>query len=94
MAMDYLRNEPIQKRSRAMVTRIEDAARIVLARTGRDRMTTGQVTNEAGIAIGSLYRYFPDRVAILDRIWPDRRDNKPGDSEDSPVPDDGAKHDA
>jgi hypothetical protein len=57
-------------------------------------MTTGQVANEAGIAIGSLYRYFPDRVAILDRIWPDRRDNKPGDSEDSPVPDDGAKHDA
>jgi AcrR family transcriptional regulator len=94
MAMDYLRNEPIQKRSRAMVTRIEDAARIVLARIGRDRMTTAQVANEAGIAIGSLYRYFPDRVAILDRIWSDRRDNKPGDSDDSTVPDDGAKHNA
>lgn len=94
MAMDYLRIEPLQTRSRATVTRIEDAARIVLARTGRDRLTTSEVAKQAGMSIGSLYRYFPDRVAILDRIWPERRDNKLGDAEGTPAPDDGAKHDA
>ncbi|WP_213816255.1 TetR/AcrR family transcriptional regulator [Glaciihabitans sp. dw_435] len=39
---------------------------------GRDRFTTADVAAIAGCSIGTLYRYYKDRIAILDAIWPDR----------------------
>jgi len=77
-AATVLRTTPVQQRSNARVQKIEAAARIVVARSGRDRFTTGEVAKEAKSSIGTIYRYFPNRVAILDHIWPDRRDNYPG----------------
>lgn len=39
---------------------------------GRDRMTTADVAKSAKCSIGTVYRYFTDRVALLDDIAPDR----------------------
>jgi AcrR family transcriptional regulator len=67
-----LRNTPIQNRSQSRLTTIENAARAALAELGRDRLTTASIAERANCSIGTVYRYFPDRVAILDHIWPDR----------------------
>jgi len=67
-----LRNSPVQARSVGRLATILDAARQVLEEVGRDRLTTGMVAEAAGCSIGTLYRYFPDRVAVLDAIAPDR----------------------
>lgn len=69
-----LRNTPVQTRS---VTRLEQikAAAVALYNNpliGRDRLTTADVATLAGCSIGTIYRYFPDRVALLDEIAPDR----------------------
>jgi AcrR family transcriptional regulator len=69
-----LRNTPIQNRSQSRLNTIEDAARAALAELGRDRLTTAAIAERANCSIGTVYRYFPDRVAILDHIWPDRDD--------------------
>jgi len=66
------RHLPQQERSRATLELLEKSARQVLETEGRDRFTTAQVATAAGVSIGTLYRYFPDRTAILDRVWPDR----------------------
>jgi AcrR family transcriptional regulator len=73
---DILRNKPVQERSQARLEQILDAAREALAdpAMGRDRFTTADVARISGCSIGTVYRYFPDRIAILDRVWPDRAD--------------------
>ena len=71
-----LRVQPQQQRSKAQLAAIEKAARSILHTVGRDRFTTGQVAAAAGVSIGTIYRYFPDKVAILDQVWPERRDDK------------------
>ena len=67
-----LRNEPIQGRSITTLESIEEAARVVINRVGRDSFTTAMIAEESGRSIGTIYRYFPDRVSILDRVWPNR----------------------
>ena len=71
---DSLRHPVKQDRSMRRVSVIEDAIRQLLQdpAIGRDRITTAQVAVLAGCAVGTVYRYFPDRVAMLDRVWPDR----------------------
>lgn len=51
---------------------IKEAGRVVYRRDGRDDFTMQAVADEAGCAIGTLYRYFRDRSALLDVIDPDR----------------------
>lgn len=69
-----LRLVPRQKRAGETIAKIEAATRQVLADPawGRDRLNTNQVAKLAGVSIGTIYRYFPDRFALLDHIWPDR----------------------
>jgi AcrR family transcriptional regulator len=51
-----------------MVDRILDAAIRVLARDGYAAMSTNRVAAEAGVSIGSLYRYFADKDEIFDSL--------------------------
>ena len=71
---DDLRHTPVQARSKKTVEKLEEAAKVVLETIGRDAFTTAHVAEQAGVSIGTLYRYWPDRVAILDHIWPGRAD--------------------
>ncbi|MFD0995691.1 AcrR family transcriptional regulator [Pseudoclavibacter chungangensis] len=60
-----LRTEPIQARSTARLHALLDATADVVAEVGVERLTTNLVAERAGAAIGTLYRYFPDRIAVL-----------------------------
>jgi AcrR family transcriptional regulator len=60
-----LRVEPSQERSLARIDALLDAAALVVDEVGFDRLTTAQVAEESGASIGTVYRYFPDRIALL-----------------------------
>ncbi len=56
---------PRQQRSIAMVHSIIDAAKRVLEREGLEAFTTNRVAEVAGVSVGSLYQYFPNKDALL-----------------------------
>lgn len=59
------RREPVQARSRQRVDEILDTTAALFAEIGYEAVTTNAVAERAGISIGSLYRYFPDKQALL-----------------------------
>jgi len=59
------RKEPTQDRSTATVEAILEAAIRILGRDGWARFTTTRVAARAGVSVGSLYQYFPNREAIV-----------------------------
>lgn len=62
------RKQPIQDRSTAMVEAIVEAAIRILRVDGWARFTTTRVAERAGVSVGSLYQYFPNREAIAVEI--------------------------
>lgn len=65
------RKLPQQARSSDLVAAILDAAVQVLAKEGAQRFTTARVAEKAGVSVGSLYQYFPNKAAILFRLQSD-----------------------
>jgi AcrR family transcriptional regulator len=63
------RRAPKQDRSRAIVSAIVAAGRELLARDGPASLTTNRIAERAGVSIGSLYRYFADKDAILAAVY-------------------------
>ena len=63
-----LRNEPVQARSTARLAALMDAAASVVDEIGYERLTTAMVAERAGASIGTVYRYFPDRIAVLQAL--------------------------
>lgn len=59
------RKQPRQARSHALVEAILDAATRIVVRDGREAANTNAIAREAGVSIGSLYQYFPNRDAVL-----------------------------
>lgn len=60
-----LRRMPTQQRARERVERILDCAVQLIARDGSDAVRMSEVAKLAGVSIGSLYQYFPDKAAII-----------------------------
>ena len=69
-----LRVTPIQQRSEAMLARIEQAAIELIAEDGRDVFAMKDIPKRAGCSVGSLYRLFPDRKALLTWLYPQHTD--------------------
>lgn len=65
------RKQPQQARSTELVATILEAAIQVLTREGAQRFTTARVAERAGVSVGSLYQYFPNKAAILFRLQSD-----------------------
>ena len=65
------RKQPQQARSSELVTAILEAAVQVLAKEGAPRFTTARVAEKAGVSVGSVYQYFPNKAAILFRLQSD-----------------------
>jgi len=65
------RKQPQQSRSNQLVEAVLDAAVQVLMREGAQRFTTARVAERAGVSVGSLYQYFPNKASILFRLQSD-----------------------
>jgi len=59
------RKNPEQARSRATVDVVIEAAAQLLEAAGERGFNTNAVAERAGVSIGTLYRYFPDKQAVL-----------------------------
>lgn len=59
------RKIPRQARSLATVEVILDAAALLLVDEGYEQATTNRIAERAGVSIGSLYQYFPNREAVV-----------------------------
>lgn len=59
------RKEPQQARSAETRARILEASRAVFSRYGYAGGTTNKIAEAAGLSVGSLYQYFPNKDAIL-----------------------------
>src|ERR1700712_1263601 len=65
------RKQPKQARANDLVAAVLEAAIQVLAEEGAQRFTTSRVAERAGVSVGSLYQYFPNKAAILFRLQSD-----------------------
>lgn len=63
-----MRKEPRQARSRATVEIVIQAGARILSDEGWAGFTTNKVADLAGVSIGSLYQYFPDKLSLVDAI--------------------------
>ena len=59
------RKMPVQARSKMTVAAILEATARVLVECGYERTTTNLVAERAGVSIGSLYEYFPNKEALV-----------------------------
>src|SRR6186713_2006728 len=59
------RKKPQQRRSRVTIDTIFEAAIQVLLANGLDKITTIQIADRAGVSVGTLYQYFPNKRALL-----------------------------
>ncbi|WP_448662473.1 TetR family transcriptional regulator [Sphingomonas sp. CJ20] len=65
------RKQPKQARANDLVAAVLDAAIQVLRTEGSARFTTARVAERAGVSVGSVYQYFPNKAAILFRLQSD-----------------------
>lgn len=59
------RKSPVQARSIASVDAILLATLQVLLAVGKERLNTTRVAARAGVSVGTLYQYFPNKRALL-----------------------------
>lgn len=59
------RKRPVQERAQATVDAVLEATLQVLKKDGYLALTTTQVAKRAGVSVGTLYQYFPDKASLV-----------------------------
>lgn len=67
-APPLLRRAPVQRRSAQRLARILDACAELLDETGYEELSTRAVAGRAGVPIGSVYRFFPNKRAMAEAL--------------------------
>src|SRR6187551_361893 len=62
------RKRPLQTRSQATVDTVFQATIQVLLSEGSERLTTTRVAERAGVSVGTLYQYYPNKQALLHAV--------------------------
>jgi AcrR family transcriptional regulator len=65
------RKAPSQERSKQKVNQILDATKQLLVSDGLEKLTNNHIAKAAGMSVGSLYQYFPNKQAIIYRLYQD-----------------------
>lgn len=68
-----VRKTPSQARAQRTVHHILDAAAQILDGPGTARLTTNLVAERAGVSVGTLYQYFPNKAAVVEALLARRR---------------------
>src|SRR5258708_408205 len=68
------RKTPVQARSALTVEAISEATIQVLLSHGTERLTTTRVAERAGVSVGTLYQYFPNKQSLLFAVLEDHLD--------------------
>lgn len=68
MPTPQLRHPPVQARSHQRLQLVLDAADALLAQGGVRALTTTRVAERAGIPIGSVYRFYDNKQAIVEEL--------------------------
>jgi AcrR family transcriptional regulator len=68
------RKTPIQARSTVTVEAISEATIQVLLTHGAERLTTTRVADRAGVSVGTLYQYYPNKQSLLYAVFEDHMD--------------------
>jgi AcrR family transcriptional regulator len=63
-----LRRQPVQQRSALRVAKMLDSAAELLDEVGYEALTTTLIAKRAGVAVGSLYQFFPDKRAVVQAL--------------------------
>ncbi|MFF5725958.1 TetR/AcrR family transcriptional regulator [[Kitasatospora] papulosa] len=63
-----LRRVPVQQRSADRLARILDAGAALLDEAGYEQLSTRAVADRAGVPIGSVYRFFPNKRVLVDAL--------------------------
>jgi AcrR family transcriptional regulator len=63
-----LRRQPRQQRSRTRVRHILQAADEILSAEGFEALTVRRLAQAAGVPVGSIYQFFPDKAAVVDAL--------------------------
>lgn len=64
-----LRKRPTQSRSRALVDAVEQACLRILDEAGEQALTVARIAEISGVAVGSIYQYFPNKDAIVALLY-------------------------
>lgn len=64
-----LRKRPTQSRSRALVDAVEQACLQILDEAGEAALTVARIAEISGVAVGSIYQYFPNKDAIVALLY-------------------------
>ena len=65
------RKTPVQARATVTVEAISEATIQVLLTYGSDRLTTTRVAERAGVSVGTLYQYYPNKQSLLFAVFED-----------------------
>jgi AcrR family transcriptional regulator len=68
------RKTPIQPRAAVTVGAISEATIQVLLKQGVNRLTTTRVADRAGVSVGTLYQYYPNKQSLLFAVLADHLD--------------------
>lgn len=63
-----LRRQPVQQRSAKRVEQMLEACAALIDELGYDGVTTTLIAERAGVAVGSLYQFFPDKRAVVQAL--------------------------
>src|SRR5438094_3120984 len=67
-ATTSLRRRPVQQRSAKRVEQMLEACAALIDELGYDGVTTTLIAERAGVAVGSLYQFFPDKRAVVQAL--------------------------
>jgi AcrR family transcriptional regulator len=62
------RRTPVQPRSQRTLEKVLDAASSLLGQMPLEDLTTTRIAIEAGMSVGTFYRFFPDKQSIVDAV--------------------------